>query len=63
MIEVKVTSGRKEYSEIPPKQLPVKVSLDTSADEGKSVDILELCVESGEFSPKVQNSSEKKIAI
>ena len=34
MIEVKVTSGREEYGEIPPKQLPVKVSLDTSADEG-----------------------------
>ena len=61
MIEVKVTSGREEYGEIPPKQLPVKVSLDTSADEGKSVDILELCVESGEFSPKVQNSVEKQL--
>ena len=61
MIEVEVTSGREEYGEIPPKQLPVKVSLDTSADEGKSVDILELCVESGEFSPKVQNSVEKQL--
>ena len=61
MIEVKVTSGRGEYGKIPPKQLLVKVSLDTSADEGKSVDIPELCVESGEFSPKVQNSVEKQL--
>ena len=61
MIEVKVTSGREEYDEIPPKQPLVKVSLDTPADEGKSVDILDLCVESGEFSPKVQNSVEKQL--
>ena len=61
MIEVKVTSGRDEYGEIPPKQQQIKVSSDTSADKGKSVDILDLCVESGEFSPKVQSSVEKQL--
>ena len=61
MIEVKVTSGRDEYSEILPKQLLIKVSSDMSADKGKSVDILDLCVESGEFSPKVQSSVEKQL--
>ena len=61
MIEVKVTSGRDKYGEIPPKQLPIKVSSDTSTDKEKSVDILDLCVESGEFSPKVQNSVEKQL--
>ena len=50
-----ITSGRDEYSEILPKQLPIKVSSDTFADKEKSVDILELCEESGEFPPKVQN--------
>ena len=32
MIEVNITSGRDEYGEIPPKQLPIKVSSDLSAD-------------------------------
>ena len=53
MIEVNITSGRDEYGEIPPEQLPIKVSSDTSADEEKSVDILDLCEESSEFSSKV----------
>ena len=61
MIEVKVTSGREEYGKIPPKQPLIKVSLDTSVDEGKSVEILDLCAESGEFAPKVQNSVEKQL--
>ena len=52
MIKVNITSGRDEYGEILPKQLPIKVSSDTFADKEKSVDILE---ESGEFPPKVQN--------
>ena len=39
MIEVNMTSGRDEYSEIPPEQLPIKVSSDPSADKEKSVDI------------------------
>ena len=55
MIEVNITSGRDEYSKIPPKQLPIKVSSDTSADKEKSVDILDLCEERGEFPPKVRN--------
>ena len=45
MIEVNITSDRDEYSEIPPKQLPIKVSSDPSADKEKSVDILDLCEE------------------
>ena len=61
MIEVKVTSCREEYGKIPPKQPLIKVSLDTSADEGKSVEILDLCAESGELAPKVQNSLEKQL--
>ena len=61
IIEVKDTSGRDEYGEIPSKQLPIKVSSDTSADKEKSVDILDLCVENGEFSPKVQSSVEKQL--
>ena len=55
MIEVNITSGRHEYGEILPKQLPIKISSDTSADKEKSVGILDLCEESGEFSPKVRN--------
>ena len=55
LIEVNITSGRDEYGEIPPEQLPIKVSSDPSADKEKSVDILDLCEERGEFLPKVQN--------
>ena len=55
MIEVNITSGRDEYSEILQKQLPIKVSSDPSADKEKSVDILDLCEERGKFPPKVQN--------
>ena len=55
MIEVNITSGRDEYREIPPKQLPIKVSSDLSADNEKSVDILDLCEERGKFLPKVRN--------
>ena len=53
MIEVNITSSREEYSEIPPKQLPIRISSDTSADKEKSGDILDLWEESGEFSPRV----------
>ena len=55
MIEVNITSGRDEYGEIPPEQLSIKVSSDPSADKEKSVDILDLCEERGEFPPKVRN--------
>ena len=55
MIEVNIISGRDEYGEILPKQLPIKVFSDKFTDKEKSVDILDLCEESGEFSPKVQN--------
>ena len=55
MIKVNITSGRDEYGEIPPKQLPIKVSSDMSVDKEKSVDILDLCEERGEFPPKVRN--------
>ena len=37
------------------KQLPIKVSSDPSAGKEKSVDILDLCEERGEFPPKVRN--------
>ena len=53
MIEVNITSGREEHSEILPKQPPIKVSSDPSLDKEKSVNILDLCEESGEFPPKV----------
>ena len=59
MIEVNITSGRDEHGEILPKQLLIKVSSDTFADKEKSVDILDLCEESGEFPPKVQNPVEQ----
>ena len=58
MIKVNITSGRDEYGEIPPKQLPIKVSSDTFADKEKSVDILE---ESGEFPPKVRNQVQNQM--
>ena len=54
-IEVNITSGRDEYGEIPPKQLAIKVSSDTSADKEKSVDIFDLCEESHDCPSKVQN--------
>ena len=53
MIEVKITSGRDEHSEIPPKQQLIKVFSDLSSDKEKSVDSLDLCEERGEFLPKV----------
>ena len=55
MIEVNTISGRDEYGEILPKQLPIKVSSDMFTDKEKSVDMLELCEESGKFLPKVLN--------
>ena len=55
MIEVNITSGRDEYGEILPKQPLIKVSSDLSSDKEKSVDILDLCEERGEFPPKVRN--------
>ena len=61
MIEVNKTSGRDEYGEIPPKQLPINVSLDPSADKEKSVDILDLCEERGKFPPKVQNQVQNQM--
>ena len=61
MIEVNMTPSREEYGKIPPKQLPIKVSSDTSADKEKSGDILDLCEESGEFSPRVRNRVQNQI--
>ena len=52
-IEVNIISGRDEHGEILPKQTLIKVSSDMFTDKEKSVDILDLCEESGEFSPKV----------
>ena len=52
-IEVNIISDRGEHGKIPPKQIPIKVSSDMFTDKEKSVDILDLCEESGEFSPKV----------
>ena len=53
MIEVNITSGREEHGEILPKQPPIEVSSDPSSDKEKSVYILDLCEERGEFPPKV----------
>ena len=61
MIKVNITSGRDEYSEIPPKQLPIKVSSDTFTDKEKSVDILDLCEESGNFPPKIENQVQNQM--
>ena len=61
MIKVNITSGRDEYGEISPKQLPIKVSSDPFTDKEKSVDILDLCEESGEFPPKVQNQVQNQM--
>ena len=63
MIRVNITSGRDEYGKIPPKQLPIKVSSDMFTDKEKSVDILDLCEESGEFSPKVQNQVQNQMSV
>ena len=61
VIEVNATSGREEYSKIPPKQLPIKASSDASANNEKSVETLDLREGRGEFSPKVQNKVQKQM--
>ena len=50
-----------KYGKILPKQLAIEVSSDTSADKEKSVDILDLCEESGEFPPKVRNQVQNQM--
>ena len=60
-IEVNIISGRDEHSEIPPKQIPIKVSSDMFTDKEKSLDILDLCEESGEFPPKVLNQVQNQM--
>ena len=42
MIEVKAISGRKEYGEIPPEQLPMKASSDASANNKTFVETVDL---------------------
>ena len=61
MIQVKVTSGREEYGEIPPEQLLIKASSDASANNEIAVETIDLPEERGEFSPKVQNPVEKQL--
>ena len=61
MVEVKVTSGREEYGEIPPEQLPIRTVSDTSANNEIFVETIDLHEERGEFSPKVQKSVEKEL--
>ena len=61
VIEANIISGRDEYGEIPPKQLPTKAFSDMFADKERSVGIQDLCEESGEFLPKVQNPVEKQL--
>ena len=61
VIEVNATSGREEYSEIPPEQLPIKASSDASANNEKSVETLNLREERDKFSPKVQNPVQKQM--
>ena len=61
VIEVNATSGREEYSKIPPEQLPIKASSDASANNEKSVETLDLREGRGEFSPKVQNKVQKQM--
>ena len=61
MIEVNATSGRKEYGEILPEQLPVKTSSETPAKNIVFVEAIGLHEGGGKFSPKVQNSVEKQL--
>ena len=61
VIEVNATSGREEYSEILPEQLPIKASSDASANNEKSVETLDLCEERGKSSPRVQNPVHKQM--
>ena len=60
-VEVKVTSGREEYGEIPPEQLPIKAPSDVAADNEITVGTIDLHEGRGEFSPKVQNLVEKQL--
>ena len=61
MIEVNITSRKDEYCEIPPKQLPIKVSSDPSADKEHSVDIIDLFEERGDLPLKVQNQVQNQM--
>ena len=60
---MKVTSGREEYSKIPPEQLLIKVPSDVAADDEITVGTIDLREGGGKFSPKVQNSVEKQLLI
>ena len=59
MTEVKVTSGREGYSEIPKEQLLIKAYSDASANNEISVENVDLHEERDEFSPKSSKSSRK----
>ena len=61
VIEVNAISGREEYGEIPPEQLPMKASSDASTNNETFVETIELREERGEFSPKVQNMVQKQM--
>ena len=63
VIEVNATSGREEYGEILPEQLPIKAASDASADNGKSVETLDLREERGEFSPKIRYKNKCLISV
>ena len=61
VIEVKAISGRKEYSEIPPEQLPMKASSDASANNKTFVETVDLREGRGKFLPKAQKAVQKQI--
>ena len=61
VIEVNATSGRKEYGEIPPEQLPVKAPSEAPAKNIIFVEAIGLHKGGGEFSPKVQKTVQKQI--
>ena len=61
VIEVNAISGREEYGEIPPEQLPMKASSDASTNNETFVETIDLREERSEFSPKVQKAVQKQM--
>ena len=61
VIEVNATSGRKEYGEIPPEQLPVKAPSEAPAKNIVFVEAIGLREGGSEFLPKVQKMVQKQI--
>ena len=61
VIEVNAISGREEYGEILPKQLPMKASSDASANNEIFVETIDLYEGRGKFLPKVLKAVQKQM--